>query len=166
MPLDVADRTQAVVVAVQRGLAHLWILYNPACSLGPKSRYLEDSCLQPANLCLLALTPSGGRTSANWRGPIWFRLNFLIIESLQKFHHYYGDDFTIECPGSGVFMTIDQVAAELAKRLTRIFLKSSEGERPVNALYPRFQKDENFRDYVSMDHLSELYQYNFAHRHP
>jgi len=60
-----------------------------------------------------------------------------------------GDDFTIECPtGSGVFMTIDQVAAELAKRLTRIFLKNSEGERPVNALYPRFQRDENFRDYV------------------
>ncbi len=88
--------------------------------------------------------------NSNWRGPIWFPLNFLIIESLQKFHHYYGDDFTIECPtGSGVFMTIDQVAAELAKRLTRIFLKNSEGERPVNALYPRFQKDENFRDYVS-----------------
>ena len=87
--------------------------------------------------------------NSNWRGPIWFPVNFLIIESLQKFHYYYGDDFKIECPtGSGIFITIDQVAAELTKRLTKIFLKNSEGERQVNALYPRFQKDENFRDYV------------------
>ena len=87
--------------------------------------------------------------NSNWRGPIWFPANFLIIESLQKFHYYYGDDFKIEFPtGSGVFITIDQVADELAKRLTNIFLKNSVGERQVNALYPRFQKDEHFRDYV------------------
>jgi Glycosyl hydrolase family 63 C-terminal domain len=87
--------------------------------------------------------------NSNWRGPIWFPMNFLIIEALQKFYYYYGDDFTIECPtGSGTFMTIDQVAAELTRRLTQIFLKNSDGERQVNALYPLFQKDENFRDYV------------------
>jgi hypothetical protein len=87
--------------------------------------------------------------NSNWRGPIWFPVNFLIIESLQKFHYYYGDDFKIEFPtGSGIFITIDQVAAELTKRLTKIFLKNSVGERQVNALYPRFQKDEHFRDYV------------------
>ncbi len=87
--------------------------------------------------------------NSNWRGPIWFPMNFLIIESLQKFHYYYGDDFKIECPtGSGVFLTIDQVATELTNRLTKIFLKNSEGNRQVNALYPRFQRDENFRDYV------------------
>jgi hypothetical protein len=87
--------------------------------------------------------------NSNWRGPIWFPMNFLIIESLQKFHHYYGDDFKIECPtGSGTFITIDQVAAELTTRLAKIFLQNSEGARQVNALYPRFQKDENFRDYV------------------
>jgi hypothetical protein len=87
--------------------------------------------------------------NSNWRGPIWFSTNFLIIESLQKFHHYYGDDFKIECPtGSGTYLTIDQVAAELTQRLTSIFLKNSAGERQVNAFYPRFQKDENFRDYV------------------
>jgi hypothetical protein len=87
--------------------------------------------------------------NSNWRGPIWFPMNFLIIEALQKFHYYYGDDFTIECPtGSGTFMTIDQVAAELTRRLAQIFLKNSDGERQVNALYPLFQKDENFRDYV------------------
>jgi len=87
--------------------------------------------------------------NSNWRGPIWFPMNFLIIESLQKFHYYYGDDFKIECPtGSGSFITIDEVAAELTRRLSGIFLKNSHGERQVNALYPRFQKDENFRDYV------------------
>jgi len=87
--------------------------------------------------------------NSNWRGPIWFPTNFLIIESLQKFHHYYGDDFKIECPtGSGTFITIAQVAEELSRRLTGIFLKNGQGERQVNALYPRFQKDENFRDYV------------------
>jgi len=63
-------------------------------------------------------------------------LNFLIIESLQKFHHYYGEDFTIECPtGPGNFMPLDQVAAELARRLTTIFLKNRDGKREVNALY-------------------------------
>jgi Glycosyl hydrolase family 63 C-terminal domain len=87
--------------------------------------------------------------NSNWRGPIWFPVNFLIIESLQKFYHYYGDEFKIECPtGSGTFMTIDQVAAELTQRLAKIFLKNSEGFRQVNVLYPRFREDENFRDYV------------------
>jgi Glycosyl hydrolase family 63 C-terminal domain len=87
--------------------------------------------------------------NSNWRGPIWFPMNFLIIEALQKFYYYYGDDFTIECPtGSGTFITIDQVAAELTRRLAQIFLKNSDGVRQVNALYPLFQKDENFRDYV------------------
>jgi hypothetical protein len=87
--------------------------------------------------------------NSNWRGPIWFPTNYFIIESLQKFHHYYGDDFKIECPtGSGVYLTIDQVAAELTRRLTMIFLCNDQGLRQVNALYPRFQNDEHFRDYV------------------
>jgi hypothetical protein len=87
--------------------------------------------------------------NSNWRGPIWFPVNFLIIESLQKFHHYYGDDFKVECPtGSAQFRTIDQVAEELSRRLAVIFLKDREGTRPVNALYPKFQQDPNFRDYI------------------
>jgi hypothetical protein len=102
----------------------------------------------------VAYEPSESRSrifggNSNWRGPIWFPMNYLIIESLQKFHYYYGDDFKIECPtGSGIFVTIDQVAAELTRRLASIFLKNTNGERQVNALYPRFQKDEHFRDYV------------------
>ncbi len=66
--------------------------------------------------------------NSNWRGPIWFPVNYLLIESLQKFHHYFGDDFKVECPtGSGQFMTLLEVAAELSRRLTRIFLKDETG---------------------------------------
>ena len=87
--------------------------------------------------------------NSNWRGPIWFPVNFLIIESLQRFHHYYGDDFKVECPaGSGCYLTLDQVAEELTRRLAGIFLKNASGGRQVNALYPKFQKDQNFRDYI------------------
>ena len=109
---------------------------------------MEGHCLT------LDYEPSESRSrlfggNSNWRGPNWFPANFLIIESLQKFHYYYGDDFKIEYPtGSGTFITIDQVAEELTKRLARIFLKNSDGGRQVNALYPRFQADEQFRDYV------------------
>ena len=70
--------------------------------------------------------------NSNWRGPIWFPVNYLLIESLQKFHHYYGDDFKVECPtGSGRFLTIDEVAEELTRRLTRLFLRDDNGRRPV-----------------------------------
>src|SRR6059036_1921343 len=88
--------------------------------------------------------------NSNWRGPIWFPVNFLIIESLQKFHHYYGSGFRIECPtGSGRFLTIDQAAEELTNRLAGIFLKNSSGVRQVNALYPKLQQDHQFRDYLN-----------------
>jgi hypothetical protein len=87
--------------------------------------------------------------NSNWRGPIWFPMNFLIIESLQKFHHYYGDDFKIECPtGSGVLLTIHQVAEELSKRLSRIFLKGADGKRPVLRHEPLLQTDPHFCDYI------------------
>ncbi len=70
--------------------------------------------------------------NSNWRGPIWFPVNYLLIESLQKFHHYYGDDFKVECPtGSGKLITIEEVADELSRRLTRIFLRDEQGRRAV-----------------------------------
>jgi hypothetical protein len=88
--------------------------------------------------------------NSNWRGPIWFPVNLLIIESLQKFHHYYGDGFKIECPtGSNRYLTIDQVAEELTNRLARIFLKNPAGQRQVYAFYPKLQQDPQFRDYVN-----------------
>jgi hypothetical protein len=87
--------------------------------------------------------------NSNWRGPIWFPINYLIIESLQKFHHYYGDDFKIECPtGSGNFVTILDVANELSRRLTRIFLKDENGRRPVFGYNEKIQTDPHFRDYI------------------
>ena len=71
--------------------------------------------------------------NSNWRGPIWFPVNFLLIESLQKLHHYYGDDFKVECPtGSGNYSTLWDVSAELSRRLTHIFLRNEAGVRPVH----------------------------------
>ncbi len=103
----------------------------------------------------VAYEPAESRTNvfggnSNWRGPVWFPANFLIIESLQKFHHYYGDDFKVECPtGSGRLLTLDEIAEELTCRLARIFLRNEEGLRPVHALYPKLQRDPHFRDLVT-----------------
>ena len=87
--------------------------------------------------------------NSNWRGPIWFPANFLIIESLYRFHHYYGDDFKIECPAnSGKFVTIKEVADELAQRLSKIFLKDKNGLRPVFGYNTKIQTDPHFKDYI------------------
>jgi hypothetical protein len=87
--------------------------------------------------------------NSNWRGPIWFPVNFLIIESLQKFHHYYGDDFKVECPsGSGKYFTLDEIATELSHRLSRLFLRDESGDRAVLRQYPQLQTDPNYRDYI------------------
>ncbi len=87
--------------------------------------------------------------NSNWRGPIWYPVNFLLVESLQKFHYYYGDDFKIECPvGSGRLLTIEAVAEELSRRLTRIFLRGNDGRRPVFGDSAKLQNDPHFRDFV------------------
>ena len=87
--------------------------------------------------------------NSNWRGPIWFPINYLIIESLQKFHHYYGDDLQVECPtGSGRWMTLDEVATELSRRLIRLFLANGEGERPLYGGQGIFHHDPHWRDLV------------------
>ncbi len=87
--------------------------------------------------------------NSNWRGPIWFPVNYLLIEALQKFHHYYGDDFKVECPtGSGRFLTINEIAEEVSRRLTRIFLRDENSKRPVFNYSEKMQSDPHFRDYV------------------
>ncbi len=87
--------------------------------------------------------------NSNWRGPVWMPLNYLIIESLQKFHHYYGDDFKVECPtSSGNFVTINEVADELARRLVKLFLKGTDGQRPALKYHPKLATDPHFRDFV------------------
>src|SRR5262250_146929 len=88
--------------------------------------------------------------NSNWRGPIWFPVNYLLIESLQKFHHYHGDDFKVECPtGSGQMMTLWEAAGEVSKRLSRIFLRDANQRRPVFGNAEKFQSDPNWRDLVA-----------------
>jgi hypothetical protein len=87
--------------------------------------------------------------NSNWRGPIWFPVNYLLIESLQKFHHYLGDDFRVECPsGSGQLMTLAAVAQELSQRMTKIFLKDSNGARPVHGGQRIYRDDPHWRELV------------------
>jgi hypothetical protein len=87
--------------------------------------------------------------NSNWRGPIWFPVNYLLIESLQKFHHYLGSDYKVECPtGSGQMMTLREVAAEISRRLTRIFLRGPDGRRPAYGGTEKFQNDPHWRDLV------------------
>jgi hypothetical protein len=87
--------------------------------------------------------------NSNWRGPVWMPMNYLLIESLQKFHHYYGDDFKVECPaGSGKFLAINAVACEISHRLARLFLKGEDGRRPVLKYHPKLANDPHFKDYI------------------
>jgi hypothetical protein len=87
--------------------------------------------------------------NSNWRGPIWFPINFLLVEALQKYHRFYGDEFKVADPsGSGQPVTLGQVADDLSRRLTRIFLRDEQGRRPVFGGNMTFQNDEHWRDYV------------------
>ena len=87
--------------------------------------------------------------NSNWRGPVWFPVNYLLIESLQKLHHYHGDDFKVECPtGSGNLLTLWEVATELSRRLAGIFLRSDDGRRPVHGGVEKFQADPHWRDLI------------------
>jgi len=87
--------------------------------------------------------------NSNWRGPIWFPVNFLLIESLQKFHHYLGDEFKVEFPtGSGHQLTLSDVATELSRRLTRMFLRDASGRRPIFGNQDKLQNDPHFSDLI------------------
>ena len=95
--------------------------------------------------------------NSNWRGPIWFPINFLLIESLQKFHHYYGDDFRVECPtGSGTFMTLREISDLLSRRLISLFRRDDAGQRPYlkddpRADDPRWSDNLLFHEYFDGD---------------
>lgn len=87
--------------------------------------------------------------NSNWRGPIWLAVNFLLIESLQRFHQFYGNEFKIECPtGSGDFMTLANVADEIQHRIIHIFARDHEGRRAYNGGSEKLNKDPHFRDHV------------------
>lgn len=87
--------------------------------------------------------------NSNWRGPIWFPVNYLIIEALETYHDYYGDSFKVECPiGSGNEMDLKEVATELADRLSKLFLPDDSGNRAINAQDPRFKSDPHWKELV------------------
>jgi hypothetical protein len=104
--------------------------------------------------CVVGYEPAESQSglfggNSNWRGPVWFPVNYLIIESLQKFHHALGDEFKVECPtGSGRMMTLWEVATELSHRLTRLFLRNGDGRRPANGRVEPFQSDPHWRDLI------------------
>jgi hypothetical protein len=87
--------------------------------------------------------------NSNWRGPIWMQVNYLLVENLRRFHQYYGDGLTVECPtGSGNMLTLEQVADELCSRLLKLFRRGPDGRRPVFGSYEKFQTDPHFKDYI------------------
>jgi len=93
-------------------------------------------------------TPLFGGNS-NWRGPVWFPVNYLLIEALERYHHFYGDDFTMEFPtGSGIRMNLQQIARELSRRLTSLFLPNGGGRRPSLGMEARFVNDPHWKDLV------------------
>ena len=88
--------------------------------------------------------------NSNWRGPVWFPVNYLLIEALQRYHHYYGDSLKVECPtGSGKWMTLWEVAAELSRRMTSLFVRGADGRRPAHGPSERLQRDPAFCDHVT-----------------
>jgi hypothetical protein len=93
-------------------------------------------------------TPMFGGNS-NWRGPIWFPVNYLLIESLRTLHHYFGPEYRVECPtGSGQWMTLAEVADEIARRLARLFLVGADGRRPVFGGEDRFDRVPHWQAHI------------------
>jgi hypothetical protein len=87
--------------------------------------------------------------NSNWRGPIWFPVNYLLVEALERYHHFYGEQFKVECPvGSGNMLTLKEVAEELASRLVRIFLPDANGRRPCHGDDLRYSDDPDWKDLV------------------
>ena len=87
--------------------------------------------------------------NSNWRGPIWFPINFLIIEALERYHYFYGPDLTVEFPtGSGTKLTLKQVARQLSLRLCRLFMPDADGHRPCHGGDERYATDPHWKDLV------------------
>jgi hypothetical protein len=127
------------------------------CGVRALSRFHRDHPYEVhvnGNTSRVAYEPAESATglfggNSNWRGPIWFPVNYLLVESLQKFHHYYGEDFKVECPThSNQESDLWQVAAEISRRLVHIFLRDRTGRRPVAGGTELFQSDPYWRDLI------------------
>jgi Glycosyl hydrolase family 63 C-terminal domain len=114
----------------------------------PYNFWVEETCFT------VHYTPAESTTNlfggnSNWRGPIWMPVNYLLVESLQRFHYYYGNDFKLECPtGSGVYMTLNDIADEISKRLSSLFLTNKDGRRPFIGENEKMQTDPHFNNYI------------------
>jgi hypothetical protein len=87
--------------------------------------------------------------NSNWRGPVWFPLNYLLVEALGRYHDFYGETLRVECPtGSGAFMNLKEVAAQIERRLASTFLADPAGRRPCHGDNPRYRTDPHFKDLV------------------
>ena len=87
--------------------------------------------------------------NSNWRGPVWFPVNYLLVEALERYDHFYGDTLRVECPmGSGRFLSLGDVATELAARLSSLFLPDDRGRRPCHGDETRYADDPHWRDLV------------------
>ena len=94
-------------------------------------------------------TTSAFGGNSNWRGPVWFPVNYLLIEALQRYHHFYGDSFKVEVPvGSGRLMNLTEAAREISKRLVHLFRADRHGTRPSHAAEVRFAGDPHWRDLI------------------
>jgi hypothetical protein len=87
--------------------------------------------------------------NSNWRGPVWLPLNYMLVEALERYHYFYGDSLTVECPtGSGKYLNLADVAAEIASRISRLFLRGEDGARPCHGADRRYADDPAFRELV------------------
>ncbi len=121
------------------------------------SRYHRDHPFElelGATMSRVDYEPAESRTgifggNSNWRGPVWFPINYLLIEALQRLDHYYGPEFTVECPtGSNTFLSLAGVADDLSRRLERLFLRDGTGRRPAFGTVDLLQDDAAFRDRI------------------
>src|SRR5215469_14771217 len=132
------------------GARHLLAPYNPGKLRRILARMLDDA----GQAYRVNYEPAESSTglfggNSNWRGPIWMPMNVLLVQSLRKLYSYYGNDFKIECPtGSGRVMTLWEVANDIARRLSNIFLRNKSGRRPVYGNTARFQNDPHWCDLI------------------
>jgi hypothetical protein len=158
----VGERRLLALVRAERMTCLLQRMLDPNEFLSPYGirslslRHADVPFIFPAEdgVHTVSYEPAESRTglfggNSNWRGPIWFPLNYLLIESLRQFHRYYGDDFLVEHPtGSGVHLPLDQIADDLSARLVAIFRRDPDGRRPVFGDNALLQSDPHWRDYL------------------